>query len=153
MDTNETNKKHDWILKEYQEVGASISVLAEHDGRKISNFKDLWVWQKGRELVKDIYVITRQLPSDERFGLTSQLRRAAVSVPSNIAEGWARNKTGYFNLGLSYARGSIHEIETQLLICTDLEYTTMEDIQHLLDKIAGISTGLLNFMNKLDQKR
>lgn len=152
---NMTNdpQKRDWNLEGYYEIGETISVVSELDGRKVTNFKDLWVWKTGMELVKPIYTVTRKLPKEELYGLSSQLRRAVVSVPSNIAEGWGRNKKGYLLLGLSYSRGSLHEIETQLLACVELEFLTQEDIQPLLDKIAGISTGLLRFMNNLEANR
>ena len=75
-------------------------------------------------LVKQIYLLTRQFPSDERFGLTSQMRRAAVSIPSNIAEGQARHSTGEFIQFISNAEGSVAELETQLEIATDLGYCT-----------------------------
>ena len=145
--------KHDWNLIGLYELGETISVVAEPDGRKVTNFKDLWVWKTGMELLKPVYTVTRKLPKEELYGLTSQLRRAAVSVPSNIAEGWGRNKKGYLLLGLSYSRGSLHEIETQLLACVELDFLTQDDVQPLLDKIAGISTGLLRFMNNLESKR
>jgi four helix bundle protein len=152
---NMTNdpQDRDWKLEGYYEVGETISVVAEPDGRKVTDFKDLWVWKTGMQLLKPIYQVTRKLPKEEQYGLVSQLRRAAVSVPSNIAEGWGRNKRGYLLLGLSYSRGSLHEIETQLLACVELEFLTHEDVQPLLDKIAGISTGLLRFMNNLEPKR
>jgi four helix bundle protein len=143
----------DWKLDGYYEIGDTISVVAEPDGGKVSNFKDLWVWQKAMELLKPIYQITRKLPKEEQFGLVSQLRRATVSISSNIAEGWGRNKKGYLLLGLSYSRGSLHEIETQLLACVELEFLTAEEIQPILDKVAGISSGLLKFMNNLEAKR
>ncbi len=146
-------QNHDWNLDGMHEPGESISVVAEPDGRKVTNFKDLWVWKTSMQLLKPIYQITRKLPKEEQYGLVSQLRRASVSVPSNIAEGWGRNKKGYLLLGLSYSRGSLHEIETQLLACVELEFLTPADIQPLLDKIAGISTGLLRFMNTLETKR
>ncbi|HMW97307.1 MAG TPA: four helix bundle protein [Flavobacteriales bacterium] len=145
--------KRDWNMNGLYDLGETISVVAEQDGRKVNNFKDLWVWKTGMELLKPVYQVTRKLPKEELYGLTSQLRRAAVSVPSNIAEGWGRNKKGYLLLGLSYSRGSLHEIETQLLACVELEFLKHEDIQPLLDKIAGISTGLLRFMNNLESKR
>jgi four helix bundle protein len=150
-----TNDKQDrdWKLEGYYEVGETISVVAEPDGRTVTNFKDLWVWKTGMQLLKPIYQVTRKLPKEEQYGLVSQLRRAAVSVPSNIAEGWGRNKRGYLLLGLSYSRGSLHEIETQLLACVELEFLTHEDVQPLLDKIAGFSTGLLRFMTNLEAKR
>jgi len=84
----------------------------------------LLVWQKGIALVKEIYQITGAFPADERFGLVSQMRRAAVSIPSNLAEGQARHTTGEFIQFVSHAEGSIAELETQLIIAIDLGYCT-----------------------------
>lgn len=143
----------DWNLEGKYLEGGVISMVSEPGGNKVTNYKDLWIYVQSRLLVTDIYRLTRKLPKEEVYGLTSQLRRASVSVPSNIAEGWGRNKNGYFLLGMSYSRGSIHEVETQLLICSDLEFLTHDEINPLLGKIAAISAGLLKFMNKLDTKR
>jgi four helix bundle protein len=143
----------DWNLEGYFEPGDMISVVAEPDGRKVSGFKELWVWKQGMILTNMIYTITRKFPKDELFGLTSQLRRAAVSVPSNVAEGWARNRIGYFQMGLTYSRGSVAEIETQLLIAIDQEYITKEEAQPVIDLLNGLSAALLNFMAKLDERK
>jgi four helix bundle protein len=89
---------------------------------KASSYKDLIVWQKSILLVKHIYKLTSIFPSEERFGLISQLRRAAVSVPSNIAEGQARRTTGDFIHFISNAEGSVAEIETQLIIAVELSF-------------------------------
>src|SRR5881409_967472 len=86
---------------------------------KLKSYKDLFVWQKSMALVKDIYRLTRIFPQDERFGLLSQLRRAAVSVPSNIAEGQPRHTSGEFVQFVSHAEGSLAELETQLLIAVE----------------------------------
>ena len=83
-------------------------------------YKDLLVWQKGIELVKEIYMLTKLFPSDERFGLVSQMRRAAVSVPSNIAEGQARHTTKEFIQFLSHAEGSLAELDTQIIVSMEL---------------------------------
>src|SRR5579864_9055186 len=85
-------------------------------------YRDLKTWQEAMELVKGVYVATRHFPRDELYGLTSQLRRAAVSIPSNIAEGQARFSSKEFAHFLSQARGSLVEIETQILIAQDLGY-------------------------------
>lgn len=143
----------DWNLEGKYPEGGVISIVSEPGGNKVTNYKDLWIYSQSRILVTDVYRLTQKLPKEEMYGLTSQLRRASVSVPSNIAEGWGRNKNGYFLLGLSYSRGSIHEVETQLLICSDLEFLTTDEINPLLGKIAAISSGLLKFMNTLDTKR
>jgi four helix bundle protein len=88
---------------------------------KLKSYKDLLVWQKSMALVKDMYRLTHSFPPDERFGLVSQLRRAAVSVPSNIAEGQSRHTSGEFVQFLSHAEGSLAELETQILIAVELE--------------------------------
>jgi four helix bundle protein len=87
---------------------------------KIGSYRDLLVWRKGIDLVRSIYQITQTFPQDERFGLTSQIRRAAVSVPSNIAEGQARHTTREFIHFVSTAEGSIAEVDTQLVIAIEL---------------------------------
>jgi four helix bundle protein len=145
------NKK--WHV-EYPELGSDLSMVSEPGAEKrAQNFKDFRVWQQGQELVRIIYKLTRKFPKEEMYGLTSQLRRAAVSVPSNIAEGWGRNRTGYLNLGLCYSRGSIHEVESQLLNAIDLEYLTRQEVDPVMDLIMRCSAGLLNFMSKLEIKR
>ena len=83
----------------------------------MKNYRDLVVWQKGMDLVEKIYKITGFLPNEENFGLTLQLKRAAVSIPSNIAEGFERNTTKDYIKFLSIAKASRAEVETQLLIC------------------------------------
>ena len=85
-------------------------------------YRDSLVWQKGIALVKEVYILTRAFPSDERFGLISQMRRAAVSVPSNIAEGQARHTTREFVLFISHAEGSLAELDTQSRVSMELGY-------------------------------
>ncbi|HWQ35688.1 MAG TPA: four helix bundle protein [Blastocatellia bacterium] len=87
---------------------------------KISDYRDLLIWQKGIVLVRQIYELTSTFPQEEKFGLTSQMRRAAVSVPSNIAGGQARHTTGSFVQFLSVAEGSLAEPDTQLVIALEL---------------------------------
>jgi len=89
---------------------------------KAGGYQDLLVWQKGIVLVKRIYQLTKGFPGDEKFGLVSQMRRAAVSVPSNLAEGQARRTTGEFIQFISHAEGSIAELDTQLIIAVELSY-------------------------------
>ena len=83
----------------------------------MKNYRDLVVWQKGMDLVEEIYKITGFMPNEEKFGLTLQLKRAAVSIPSNIAEGFERNTIKDYIKFLSIAKASRAEVETQLLIC------------------------------------
>ena len=101
-------------------------------------YKDLKIWQLSRVFCKDIYLITKSFPSDEKFGLTSQLRRASVSIPSNIAEGASRVSNKDFARFLRISLGSCYEIETQLLISCDLDFIQKEELeklQHTLDQI------------------
>lgn len=146
-------QEHDWQLGEYFEPGSEISVVSEPDGRPAKGFKDLWVWSQGMALTTTIYTVTRKFPKEEMYGLTSQLRRAAVSVPSNVAEGWARNKVGFLQLGLTYARGSVAEIETQLLIAIGQGYVTEADTKSTIDLLNGLSTALLKFIVNLELKK
>jgi len=112
-------------------------------------FKDLEIWKQSRVLCSDIYSITSSFPDSEKFGLTNQLRRASVSVPSNIAEGSARNSNKDFNRFLDIALGSAYEIETQLLIATDLNFTSPNEIETVLDKLHVIVKMMTRFKTTL----
>src|SRR5476649_2593013 len=90
----------------------------------MKHYKDLLVWQKAIALVTQVYVVMRGFPREELYGLTSQIRRAAVSVPSNIAEGQGRRTAGEFRQFLGIAKGSLAELDTQLLIAQNLRYLT-----------------------------
>jgi four helix bundle protein len=102
------------------------------------SYRDLIAWRKAMDLVTQIYRATRAFPRDELYGLTNQLRRAAVSVPSNIAEGQARFSRKEFHHFLSHARGSLVELETQLIIAQNLEYLTPQQAQPLLAKASEL---------------
>ena len=99
---------------------------------KIKGYQDLLVWKKGIFLVKEIYSLTKYFPSDEKFGLTSQMRRAAVSIPSNIAEGQARRTTPDFIRFISMAEGSLAELHTQITISVELEFCGKNKVTDLL---------------------
>ena len=102
------------------------------------NYKDLLVWQKGISLAKDIYRLTQDFPSEEKFGLTAQMRRAAVSIPSNLAEGQARHTSGEFIQFISHAEGSSAELDTQLILAVELGFckkTTALPVYELIDEI------------------
>jgi four helix bundle protein len=86
------------------------------------SYKDLVVWQKGIALAKVVYRITQSFPAEEKFGLVAQMRRAAVSIPSNIAEGQARHTTGEFIQFISHAEGSLAELDTQLILSLELQF-------------------------------
>ena len=98
------------------------------------SYRDLIAWRKAMQLVTDIYDATRSFPRDELYGLTNQLRRAAVSVPSNIAEGQARFSSKEFHHFLSLARGSLVEIETHLMIAENLGYLPSNQTRPLLEE-------------------
>ncbi len=101
------------------------------------SYTDLAVWQKSMTLVRDIYLQTRNFPKEELFGLTSQIRRAAVSIPSNIAEGQGRLSKREFKQFLAIARGSLLELETQLLIVKGLGYTNHADTEGLMGELTS----------------
>ena len=101
------------------------------------------------DLVELIYRITEDFPAKESFGLTSQMRRAAVSIPSNIAEGYGRQSTGSYSHFLSIARGSLFELETQTEICTRLNYLNQIEIEKLIAEIIEISKMISSLIAKL----
>ena len=105
----------------------------------VSSYRDLLVWQKSLEWAKAIYDATAQWPRDERFGLISQVRRAAVSIASNIAEGAARRSTGEFIQFIGVAQGSLAEAETQIILAERLGYITEASATTLLESSAEIS--------------
>jgi len=115
------------------------------------SYKDLVAWQKSMELVTGIYKATAGFPKDELFGLTSQLRRAAVSIPSNVAEGQGRLSEKEFRHFLGQARGSLMEVETQLQIAENLGYLQKENTNKLLESCAEVGrilNGLLAAVSK-----
>jgi four helix bundle protein len=117
-----------------------------HNWNMGRSYRELVAWQKGMKFVTAIYNATRDFPFEERYGLTSQLRRAAVSVPSNIAEGQARSSQKEFHHFLSIARGSMAEIETQLSLAKDLQYLSVSNAAVLLasaDELGRILNGLI----------
>jgi four helix bundle protein len=113
----------------------------------VRSYRDLIAWQKAIELVTEIYSATRIFPDRERFGLTSQLRRAAVPIPSNVAEGQGRQSTGEFKQFLGHARGSLLEVETQIFIAKNLGYLSEERCTWLhqsTEEAGRILNGLLS---------
>jgi four helix bundle protein len=95
----------------------------------IRSYKDLVAWQRAIELVFEIYRLTRSFPADERFGLTAQMRRAAVSIPSNIAEGHGRHHRREYRRFVFIARASINELETHFVIAEGLGFVTSRDLE------------------------
>ena len=119
-------------------------IMAQH-------FKDLIVWQKAMDLVANVYRTTDNFPKREIYSLTDQIRRAAVSVPSNIAEGQAHYNKGEFVHFLRHANGSLAELETQILLAERLEYVRSEQVQSLLKQVIEVGkllNGLINSLRK-----
>ena len=115
----------------------------------VKNYRELIVWTKAMDLVEMIYQVTRQFPKEELYGLTSQIRRAAVSIPSNIAEGQARQSTAEFKNFLSFAQGSRAEVETQLMIAQRLGYLSQQTAEPILSLAEEIKRMLHALMAKL----
>jgi four helix bundle protein len=116
---------------------------------KVKSYKDLIVWQKAMDLVEMVYQTTKEFPRGELYGLTNQLRRAAVSIPSNIAEGHARKSTAEFRNFLSIARGSLAEVETQLLIARRLSYINKQRLEVILSVQVEVNKMTNALINKL----
>lgn len=115
------------------------------------NYTDLDVWKSGRILCKEIYLTSSNFPTEEKFGLTSQIRRAAVSIPSNIAEGCGRNHAKESIQFFFIARGSIFEIETQLYIAFDLNFIDQENLESLLLRLETTRKLLHGFIKYYQQ--
>ncbi len=119
---------------------------------EINSFRDLIVWQKSMQLVVGIYEITKQMPIEEKYGLTNQLRRAVVSVPSNIAEGWGRKSRGHYIQFLRIASGSLCETDTQLELAVRLSYFQEKDVVSLKGQLLEMEKMLRSLISKLEQK-
>ena len=120
--------------------------------RGIKSFHDLVAWQKSVDLAEAIYEATIDFPKSEIYGLVSQLRRSAVSVPSNIAEGHERNTTGEMLQSLGHARGSLAELETQVVLAIRLEYLAARRGDDLLNRISEIGRLLSGLRNSLKRR-
>lgn len=114
----------------------------------IKDYKDLIVWQKAMEATAEVYNLAKLLPKEETYALSDQMRRAAISIPSNIAEGQARNSSKEFNQFLAIAKGSKAELETQLLLCVKVGYLTDNDIAYAINLLIEIG----KIINTLQQK-
>ena len=115
----------------------------------IKTFRDLLVWQKSMSLVTDVYKASASFPSDERFGLTSQLRRCVVSIPSNIAEGFGRDTTNDYLRFLGIAKGSLYEAQTQIEIGRNLQFIEDSRFHTLLEQAREIERMLTSMIRKL----
>ena len=116
------------------------------------DYKELDVWKHSRNLVKLVYLLTQTFPKEEMYGLTNQIRRSSVSVPSNIAEGIGRNSNKETIQFLFIAKGSLNEVETQLYLAFDVEYIKEEELKEILEKLIScrkLLNGFINYYKKL----
>lgn len=116
-------------------------------------FRNLLIWQKAMILVTKIYNLSRQLPKEELFGLTSQIRRCSVSIPSNIAEGYGRGSDTEFVRFLNMTTGSLFELQTQLEIAYNIEYLDNSTFKSLFDNTRELEIMFVSFTNKIKQRK
>ncbi len=118
----------------------------------IQSYRDLDVWQRSMLLAEEVYTLTKGFPREEMFGLTSQIRRAATSIPANIAEGWGRSGTKEFQHFLNIAMGSLRELETHLILSQRVELSKLDQIQPLLETASILGKQLLALMRSLEKR-
>ncbi|KAB2917599.1 MAG: four helix bundle protein [Bacteroidetes bacterium] len=118
----------------------------------MKSYKDLDVWKESRKMVKTIYLLTQNFPKEETYGLTQQIRRSAISIPSNIAEGHGRNTAKDSIQFFHISRGSLYELETQVYLAFDLGYTDEKQCSDVIEQISTngkMLNGLINYFEKL----
>lgn len=125
----------------------------KHKMTQIKTYRDLIVWKKSMALVTGVYRVTRNFPNDETYGLASQIRRCAISIPSNIAEGYGRNSTSDYIRFLHIATGSLYELQTQTEIAFKLEYLKKADFDELYESSREIERMLSSLSRKLNNKQ
>ena len=116
------------------------------------NYLELKIWQQSRSLVKKIFILSESFPSHQLYSLTNQMQRAAISIPSNIAEGAGRDSDIEFIRFLDIANGSAFEIETQLFICADLGYEKIEIVYSIIEELKEIQKMIFKFRRSLESK-
>ena len=121
--------------------------------KQAKSYQDLIAWRESISLIKHVYTVTTAFPREEVYGLTSQLRRAAVSIASNIAEGYGRRTSGEFLQFLCHARGSLCEVETQLIIARELGYIAVEPQQQLTREIGRLARILCGLIASIERRR
>lgn len=120
----------------------------------IKSYKDLLIWQKGIDIVTDLYQLVKNFPKEELYALSSQLKRAAVSIPSNIAEGYGRNSTQSYIHFVSISRGSLFELETQLLVAQKLKFFKNEILfSNIMNQITEETKMINSFITKLESSK
>jgi four helix bundle protein len=128
-------------------------VSSEHEEMAIGSYKDLEVWQMAMTLAEDCYRLTTQFPKDEVYGMSSQIKRAATSIPANIAEGYGRDQTGSFLQFLRIAQGSTRELETHLILSDRIRLADKQSLLPLQDKCERISKMLRALIRALEARK
>lgn len=118
----------------------------------ISDYRKLEIWQLSINMAKEVYSLINELPSSEKYGLSDQMRRSAVSIPSNIAEGHGRNSSKEFVRFLLIAKGSINELETQLILCCELGLLDVCRCTPILDKLQSIGKMIYRLINYIENR-
>jgi four helix bundle protein len=115
----------------------------------MKTFRDLFIWQKGMTLVTNTYQITQSFPKEELFGLTSQIRRSAISLPSNIAEGYGRESNKEFSRFINIAISSLFELQTQIEIAKNINYLNENEFKNLYEETRELEAMIISFSKKL----
>ncbi len=118
----------------------------------MSTFRDLLVWQKGMNLVTECYKTTKKFPKEDLFGLTSQIRRSAISIPSNIAEGYGRNGKHDYLKFLNISLSSLFEYQTQIEIAYNINYITDLEFNNIYEKSREVERMLVSFIDKIEKR-
>lgn len=113
------------------------------------NFRDIEIWNLSRELVKEIYFLMKIIPDEEKYGLTSQIKRSVISIPSNIAEGCAKKSNKDFSRFLEISLGSCYELENQLILCADVDLIPEKKIEEKIILLQTIEKKITSFINYL----
>lgn len=117
----------------------------------IRNFKNLEIWQRGRLLVSKIYLLSKDFPDNEKYGLTSQIKRASISIPSNIAEGCGRGSLKELNYFLNIANGSACELETQMYLAYDLKFISETQLNQVTDEIIQLRKMIIGYQKSIQK--
>jgi four helix bundle protein len=117
----------------------------------IRDYRDLIVWQEAMDIAEEIYLLTRPFPREEMFGMTSQMRRCAASIPANIAEGFGRAQRRTFIQFLRVAQGSLKELETHMMLCGRVGLLSAEQVKNIEPRYVRLGKRLLSFIRSLDQ--
>lgn len=118
---------------------------------KIENFKDLLIWQKGIDIAEKCYFLTKTFPKDEIYGMVQQIRRSAVSIPANIAEGYGRRSTAEYLRFLNIAQGSVNELQTHLILAQKVELCEQNSIEPILNLLNEESKMIISLTHKLQK--